>query len=168
MTEYQRELREWQLNNLEKSCRWDHVRNETFSKSWKEETFYDATNWWWDCNMLWNGYGLSSGIESFSLNKKGSLIWCKELNKVLQHSPVILILYYNCCDTENVSQSNAETSELSSIWRTACLSDERFHFDALWVKVTRILIYPELVWTSSNVALYLCCGCMKCNKSELV
>ncbi len=26
-----------------KSCRWDCVRNEMFSISWKEETFYDET-----------------------------------------------------------------------------------------------------------------------------
>ncbi len=28
---------------LKKSCRWDYIRNETFSISWKEETFYDET-----------------------------------------------------------------------------------------------------------------------------
>jgi len=37
------ELREYQLNDLEKSCRWDYVRNETFSISWKEEMFYYET-----------------------------------------------------------------------------------------------------------------------------
>jgi hypothetical protein len=37
------ELQECHLGNLEKSCRWDYVRNETFSISWKEEMFYDET-----------------------------------------------------------------------------------------------------------------------------
>ena len=38
----------------------------------------------------------------------------------------------------------------------ACLSDERLYFNALWVKVMRTLISPELVWTSYNVSISLC------------
>ncbi len=60
------ELRECQLDNLKKSCRWDCTRNETFSMSSKEETFYDEislNNWWRYFNMLWNVFSLSLGIS---------------------------------------------------------------------------------------------------------
>ncbi len=68
---------------------------------------------------------------------------------------VSIIIYY--CDNDIVSQSNSETLELNSIERMACLSDNCLNFDALWVKVMRTLISPELVWTSYNSTLSLCC-----------
>jgi len=40
---------------------------------------------------------------------------------------------------------------------TACFSDEHLYFDTLWVKVRRTLASPELVWSSYNVAVSLCC-----------
>ncbi len=49
----------------------------------------------------------------------------------------------------------------------ACLSNEHLYFDALWVKVMRTLISPDLVGTSYNVAVSLCCVFEKRNKSEL-
>ncbi len=64
---------------------------------------------------------------------------------------------WHLCDNDIVSQSNGKMSELSSVERMAHLSEEHLYFDALWVKVMRALISPELVWTSYNVAFSLCC-----------
>ncbi len=50
----------------------------------------------------------------------------------------------------------AKMLELSSGKKMACLSDEA-SFDALRVKVMRTLISPELVSTSYNVEVPLCC-----------
>ncbi len=61
------------------------------------------------------------------------------------------------CDIDIVSQSSGKTSQLSSAEGTARLSDERLYFNTLWVNVMRTLIYLELVSTSYNVALSLCC-----------
>ncbi len=56
-----------------------------------------------------------------------------------------------------MSQSYGKTSELSSVERMTCLSEECLYFDALGVKVMRTRISPELVSTSYNVAISLCC-----------
>jgi len=60
-----------------------------------------------------------------------------------------------CCDNDFVSQSNGKTSELRAHQEKS--SDEHLYFNALWVKVMRTLVSPELVWTSYNGTVSLCC-----------
>ncbi len=67
------------------------------SITWKEETFYDerieiiteGISTYYEMLMFGDGY------KRYPIGKdQGSVIWCKESNKVLQHSTVILILYH--------------------------------------------------------------------------
>jgi hypothetical protein len=48
--------------------------------------------------------------------------------------------------------------QLSGIIKMACARWWASHFNTSWIKVTRTLVSPELVWTSFNVALSLCYG----------
>ena len=52
--------------------------------------------------------------------------------------------------------------------KIACLSGKCLYVDALWFKVMRTPVSPELVWTIYNVAVSLWCILVKCSKSELV
>ncbi len=66
-------------------------------------------------------------------------------------------LLWHYCDNDIVSQSSSENvGAYVTSKEMACLSNECLYSDALWVKIVRTLISPELVWTS-YIAVSFCC-----------
>jgi len=99
MTEFQQVARiatwrPWNKQVVSEVTSW----NETFSVLWKEKK---NVVWWnklkWLLNVfhhIMKLYCLGMGIKELSLNGSGSVWQCNKSNKVLQHSPVLLILYH--------------------------------------------------------------------------
>jgi hypothetical protein len=90
-------------------------------------------------------------VDPLRPSVRGRQTWT---NKTFQFpknwSTVTMILYHTV---------TAERQSLCCVKKktTACLSGKHRYIDALWFNVMRTSISPELVWTSYNVVVSLCC-----------